>query len=48
MIRRQGEFLYGVGPCTAALEAGRRKVYAVYQKPGHLEKKAASKRQEIV
>ena len=44
MIRRQGEFLYGVAPCIAALQARRRKIYAIYAKPGSLEKKSASKR----
>ena len=45
MIRRRGEWLYGVAPCTAVLQAKRRKVYGIYQKAGFLEKKPASKRQ---
>ena len=44
MTRRQGEYLYGVASCTAALQSKRRKVYTIYQKQGFLERKAASKR----
>lgn len=44
MIRRHGELLYGLAPCIAALQAKRRKIYAVYTKPGSLEKRTASKR----
>ena len=29
-IKRKGEYLYGTGPCLAALQAGRRRVYGVY------------------
>lgn len=44
VIKRRGEFLYGVAPCTAALQVCRRKIHAVYQKVGYLEKKPALKR----
>ncbi len=43
-IRRQGEFLYGVSPCLAALQANRRRIYKIYVKPGVSEKKGAMKR----
>ena len=43
MIRRKGEFLYGVSPCLAALKANRRKIHAIYMKPGIAQKQGAVK-----
>ena len=43
VIRRKGEFLYGVSPCLAALQANRRKIHAIYMKPGIAQKQGAVK-----
>ena len=34
IVKRKGEYLYGVAPCTAALTMNRRKLHAIYLKPG--------------
>ena len=43
VIRRRGEFLYGVAPCLAALQANRRRVHAIYMKPGVAAKQGSIK-----
>jgi hypothetical protein len=43
VIRRKGEFLFGVAPCLAALKANRRKIHAIYMKPGIAQKQGAAK-----
>ena len=43
-VRCRGEFLYGVSPCLAAIQANRRKIHKIYIKPGVSEKKGVMKR----
>ena len=43
MIRRKGEFLFGVSPCLAALRANRRKIHSIYMKPGVAQRQGAAR-----
>ena len=43
VIKRRGEYLYGVAPCLAALQVNRRKVHAIYFKPGIAKKQGSVK-----
>lgn len=33
-MKRKGEYLFGIAPCLAALQAKRRKVHAIFLKQG--------------
>ena len=48
VIRMRGEFLYGVSPCLAALQTNRRRVHAIYMKPGTAMKQGSVKTYETV
>ena len=34
VVKRKGEYLFGIAPCLAALQAKRRKVHAIFLKQG--------------
>jgi len=38
-VRRRGEFLFGIAPCLAALQAKRRRVHAIFLKQGGMTDK---------
>ena len=46
VVKREGEYLFGVAPCLAALQAKRRKVHAIFLKQGgEVNKKRQIKKQ---
>ena len=46
VVKRKGEYLFGVAPCLAALQAKRRKVHAIFLKQGgEVNKKRQIKKQ---
>ena len=42
-ISAEGELLFGVSPCLAALKANRRKIHAIYMKPGVAQRQGVAK-----
>ena len=47
-ISGKGEFVYGVSPCLAALKANRRKIHAIYMKPGDAQLQGTVKAYVII
>lgn len=46
-MKRRGEFLFGIAPCLAALQAKRRRVHAIFLKQGGMTDKRRQIKKQV-